>query len=227
MFRPKLALLESEYSATYALRYAVERCDADYKILSESTLYSKALNFDEIGALIIGDVPFNMNSDGSRNDILGNTYDDSVVSLEKRALTLDLPILAIGRGLELLNIVFGGKASVGISDHSSVEEESAIHQIYISPGSKLAAVVGSGGFVRVNSRHELGIREAQKSQLLLASAYSLEDGVIEALESPAHKWVIGVQFRPDLSMELPPHFQRLFQSLVERSTEYMRGVKTE
>jgi putative glutamine amidotransferase len=63
------------------------------------------------------------------------------------------------------------------------------------------------------------MREAQKSPLLMASAYSLEDGVIEALESPNHRWVIGVQFHPERRMELPPHFDRLFQSLVERAEE--------
>ena len=55
--------------------------------------------------------------------------------------------------------------------------------------------------------------------MLMASAYSLEDGVIEALESPNHRWVIGVQFHPERRMELPPHFDRLFQSLVERAEE--------
>ena len=78
-------------------------------------------------------------------------------------------------------------------------------------------MVGSGGFVRVNSRHSNGIREAQKSSWLLASAYSLEDGIIEALESSRHRWVIGVQFRPERRMEVPPHFDRLFQSLLERA----------
>ena len=80
-------------------------------------------------------------------------------------------------------------------------------------------MVGSGGFVRVNSRHALGLREAHKAAALLASAYSLEDGVIEAVESPRHRWVFGTQFRPERALELPPHFQRLFQSLTERAAE--------
>ena len=87
-------------------------------------------------------------------------------------------------------------------------------------------MVGSGGFVRVNSRHRRGIREAQRSAWLLASAYSLEDGVIEALESARHRWVIGVQFRPERRMELPPHFHRLFQSLAERAAERMRAANS-
>ena len=76
--------------------------------------------------------------------------------------------------------------------------------------------------MRVNSRHPEGLKEAGKSRLLVASAYSLEDGIIEAVESPMHRWVIGVQFHPERRLELPPHFDRLFQSLVERAKE--RGI---
>ena len=74
--------------------------------------------------------------------------------------------------------------------------------------------------MRLNSRHYHGITEAGRSPRLAASVYSLEDGVVEALESPEHHWVIGVQFRPDLRGEIPPHFDRLFQSLIDRAAEY-------
>lgn len=114
----------------------------------------------------------------------------------------------------------GGSDNGGNGDDSGVGA-SARHQIYIAPGSRLAAVVGSGGFVSVNSRHARAVSEAQKSPRLIASAYALDDGVIEALESPRHRWVIGVQFQPERRMELPPHFHRLFQSLAERAAERM------
>ena len=154
---------------------------------------------------------------------------DAAVVLVCAAIDDDLPIYAIGEGMQLLNIAFGGKASIRIAEHADVGEDggvaSAYHHIYIAPGSRLAAVVGSGGFVRVNSRHSNGIREAQKSSWLLASAYSLEDGVIEALESSRHRWIIGVQFRPERRMEVPPHFDRLFQSLLERAAERVDAAK--
>ena len=147
---------------------------------------------------------------------------DAAVELLRAALDDDMPIYAVGSGMRLLNTALGGKPSVSVDNHAAQDDEtSAYHHIYIAPGSRLAAVVGSGGFVRVNSRHTHGIREAQKSPWLLASAYSLEDGVIEALESSRHRWVIGVQFRPERRMEVPPHFDRLFQSLLERAAERM------
>ncbi|MDA1347267.1 MAG: gamma-glutamyl-gamma-aminobutyrate hydrolase family protein [Chloroflexi bacterium] len=149
---------------------------------------------------------------------------DLTRSLLLAALDVNMAVLCISGGFQLLNSALGGGPARPIDEHAlaggSSEGGPAYHRIYIAPGSKLAAVVGSGGFVRVNSRHDTGIREADKSSSLLASAYSLEDGVIEALESPEHRWVIGVQFQPELRGELPPHFDRLFQSLADRAREF-------
>ena len=147
------------------------------------------------------------------------------LSLTQAALAADMPIYGICRGMQMLNVAMGGRLAHHVQNHDVIGPEddwkASYHRIYISPGSKLAAVVGSGGFVRVNSLHHQGVREAHKSPRLLASAYSLEDGVIEALESPSHRWVISVQFHPERRMEVPPHFERLFQSLAERAAERM------
>lgn len=155
---------------------------------------------------------------------------DAEVALMRAALDCDMPIYAIGGAMLTLNIALGGLPPLPLDNHAAAdcgtESASEYHHIYIAPGSRLAAVVGSGGFVRVNSRHRRGIREAQKSAWLLASAYSLEDGAIEALESARHRWVIGVQFRPERRMELPPHFHRLFQSLAERAAERMQAANS-
>jgi len=119
---------------------------------------------------------------------LNEQRDEMEIALARAALDADMPIFGIGRGMQILNVVLGGKLKRSVAGHAgevagAAARKSAFHRIYISPGSKLAAVVGSGGFVRVNSAHRQGVREAQKSSALLASAYSLEDGVIEALES--------------------------------------------
>ena len=139
----------------------------------------------------------------------------------KAAIERDLPVLGVGDGMLAMNAAFGGAPPAEVPGHDVEDKDgetvSAYHRIYIAPGSKLAAIVGSGGFVRVNSRHGVGLREAQKSPRLLASAYGLDDGVVEALESPEHDWVIAVQFHPERRMEVPPHFDRLFQGLVERA----------
>ena len=143
-----------------------------------------------------------------------------VIPLLKDVLERDLPVLAVNQGMHALNVVFGGGDPKDVAGHGVTQNEdteSAYHRIFITPGSKLAAIIGSGGFVRVNSRHSQALTERQRSPHLMSSAYALDDGTIEGLESPDHDWVIGVQFSPERGMELPPHFDRLFQGFVERS----------
>ena len=173
------------------------------------------------GLLLPGgeDIDPNMHVE-ARGTLKGSPRDMMEVSLLEVALAEDLPVLGICRGMQAINVATGGSLVQGLDAHDVLGEdrdESAYHRVYISPGSKLAAIVGSGGFVRVNSRHHQGVTEGVKSSRLLASAYSLDDGVIEGLESPDHEWVIGVQFHPERRMEIPPHFERLFQSFVERA----------
>ena len=146
------------------------------------------------------------------------------IALLEAAMQADMPVLGICRGMQLMNVVFGGRLIQHLPGHRTEDEsgKSAYHRVYISPGSKLAAILGSGGFVQVNSRHHQGVSEPQKAPSLMASAYSLEDGIIEALESPAHDWVIGVQWHNENVEELPKNFGNLFLALAERGEMYSR-----
>jgi gamma-glutamyl-gamma-aminobutyrate hydrolase PuuD len=146
------------------------------------------------------------------------------IALLEAAMQADMPVLGICRGMQLMNVVFGGRLIQHLPGHRTEDDsrKSAYHRVYISPGSKLAAILGSGGFVQVNSRHHQGVSEAQKAPSLMASAYSLEDGIIEALESPAHDWVIGVQWHNENVEELPKNFGNLFLALAERGEMYSR-----
>lgn len=144
--------------------------------------------------------------------------DETELALLRHALDQDLPVLAICRGFQLLNVALGGRLIQDLANHRGPQGEGSIyHQIYLSPGSKLAAILGSGGFIRVNSRHHQGLKERHRSSILLASAYSLGDGLIEGLESPNHDWVIGVQSHPELEEEVPKSFGRLFQAFIQRA----------
>jgi putative glutamine amidotransferase len=148
-------------------------------------------------------------------------------ALLQAALERDLPVLAVCRGMQVLNVALGGRLLADVPGHRVVQEDgrwaSAYHRIWVSPGSKLASALGSGGTVRVNSRHHQGLREAQKASSLLACAYSLDDSLVEGLESPHHAWVLGVQFHPERAEELPKQFQRLFGALVEKAS-HRRGA---
>ena len=140
------------------------------------------------------------------------------------ALAADMPVLATGSGMHLLNACFGGGPAQPVNAHQEESNAGTVrHQIYLSPGSKVAAIIGSAGMFRVNSRHRLGLREPQRAERLMTIAYQLDDGVIEGLESKEHSWVIGVQFLPERSDEVPASFGNLFLGLVERADDFVAG----
>lgn len=147
--------------------------------------------------------------------------DEMEFPIVQSALSQDMPILAICRGMQVLNVILGGKLIQDLPAHRVVRDGNkwvpSFHRIFVTPGSKLAAILGSGGFVRVNSLHHQGLREPQKAPYLLASAYSIDDGIIEGLESPDHSWVIGLQCHPEREDELPNNWGYLFDGLIEKA----------
>ena len=159
-------------------------------------------------------------------DAPAHEQDEWEIALLQAALERDMPVLGICRGMQLLNVVFGGQLIQHLPGHRREDGigGSAFHRVYISPGSKLAAIVGAGGFVRVNSRHHQGVSEPVKAPYLMASAYSLEEGLIEALESPYHDWVIAVQWHNENREELPKSFGNLFLALAERGETYSQRM---
>jgi putative glutamine amidotransferase len=153
--------------------------------------------------------------------------DDLELRLLDYALAHDMPVLAICRGMQLLNVAFGGQLIQDLPGHKAERENGCWqperHLIYMAPGAKAAAIVGSAGFFRVNSLHHQGLREAQRSPRLMTSAYSVEDGLIEGLESPNHSWVIGLQCHPERQDEVPRSFANLFAGFYERAEMYLAG----
>lgn len=155
--------------------------------------------------------------------------DDGALHLLDAALASDMPTLLTGKGMHLLNAAFGGK-SPPVHEAPSLDDEGAAstdtrgrRQIYLSPGSKMAAIIGSAGMFRVNTGAwscRMGLREPQRAERLMSIAYQLDDGIIEGLESKEHSWVIGVQFLPERAEEVPASFNSLFLGLVERAEDF-------
>lgn len=214
-----------------SLPYAamLEKFGAVVKLITPTNFNGPSEVMDNIDGLMLAggaDVHprhYSENSDPDSRSWYNEHLDDLELSILDSALKVDLPILAICRGMQVLNVSMGGSLIQDIDGHNSEETEgeerlSSYHRIFLSPGCRLSATVGSGGFVRVNHRHHQGIREAQKSEELMTSAWSMEDGLIEGLESPNHDWVLGVQFHPERRGEIPPHFDKLFETLVFKAS---------
>lgn len=195
---------------------ALTNIGATYQFLSDDTVLAKQLSSDTTG-LLVTDGPELSDQSDSREDLLAMAE----MELIKQALARDLPVLCVGRGFHLLNILEGGSQPVSIqpTHFESRENESPEHQhqIFLSPGAKTSATMGTTGFFKVNSYHHYGIYDKQKSNRLMAMAYSVDDGMIEILESPNHSWVIATQFNLEKLQELPRLFLNLFLALMERS----------
>ena len=151
--------------------------------------------------------------------------DDLDLRLLAYALDRDMPVLAICRGMQLLNVAFGGKLIQDLPNHKSEKIdgtwEPASHTIYLAPGAKAAPVIGMAGFFKVNSLHHQGLKEAQRAPRLMTTAYEVEYGLIEGLESPEHSWVIGLQCHPERQDEVPKMFDNLFLGLHERAESFI------
>jgi putative glutamine amidotransferase len=120
--------------------------------------------------------------------------------LLEAALAARLPLLAVCGGMQLLNVVRGGTlfqdlpADAGIAGHEQPPPKDVpSHEIAIAPGTQLAALLGAGP-LRVNSTHHQAVRDAGAGVLVSARA---PDGVVEAIELPRARFVVGVQWHPE------------------------------
>ncbi|SMB91023.1 putative glutamine amidotransferase [Thermanaeromonas toyohensis ToBE] len=136
--------------------------------------------------------------------------------ITRRALLLGKPILAICRGMQLLNVAAGGTLyqdivrELGSSLHNPGGPRSALHhRIEIQPGTLLYKWLG--GQVKVNSMHHQAVRSL--GQGLRVSATS-EDGLIEAVEGTGEAFVVGVQWHPEELTNFYPEQRNLFKNFV-------------
>lgn len=135
--------------------------------------------------------------------------DEAEFALTRAALDLDVPLLAICRGFQLLNVVAGGTLHqhlVEVEPHRPRRDgdsgpwESGWHGIDVVPGSLLARLSGATS-LRVNSRHHQAVTPERLAPGVIATARTDEGGVpvIEAIEIPGRSFVLGVQWHPERS----------------------------
>lgn len=157
---------------------------------------------------------------------ISHERDEFEFKLTQSALNRKLPILAICRGLQVLNVVLGGSLIQDIpemigneiihNDPNRPRYEIA-HDVLIQENSKLRSILG-GNRLPVNSFHHQCVKEPGKD--LIPIAWS-DDGVIEAIEMPDPHFVIGVQWHPESFWNINSVFIPLFERfLVEASRHF-------
>jgi putative glutamine amidotransferase len=137
----------------------------------------------------------------------------------RAAFQRDAPLLAICRGAQVLTVALGGSLFTDVpTDLPSIahpyQEGSALdtvaHEVTVDRDSVLHRVVGADR-IAVNSAHHQAIRDVP-SQLRIAARS--EDGLIEAVEVRARRFIVGVQWHPERRAHVDPLSARLFQALI-------------
>lgn len=122
-------------------------------------------------------------------------------ALLDRALARGMPILGICRGMQVLNVYRGGTLYQDLDAQlgGTVQHEqtqawgSPSHEITVLPGSKLHAIVARERYA-VGSHHHQAVKDVAPGFVVTART---DDGVIEAMEDPAHPWLVGVEWHPE------------------------------
>jgi putative glutamine amidotransferase len=136
--------------------------------------------------------------------------DSAEMLLLEAALRRDVPVLAVCRGMQLLNVARGGDLVQHLPDitggdtHRQTAGEFAEHDVTVTPDSRVGQLVGERGSVR--SHHHQGIATVGKGLREVAWA---EDHTVEGIEDPDRSFAIGVLWHPEEGED-----RKLFQGLV-------------
>ena len=145
--------------------------------------------------------------------------DRSELALLEGALERDMPVLAICRGSQVLNVARGGDLVqhlpdvVGDEKHKHTPGTFSDHDVTLEEGTKLASVLGDRAPVK--SHHHQGFGRVGEGLRVAALA---EDGTVEAVEDPSHRFALGVLWHPEAGEDM-----KLFEGLVEAAAAYRAG----
>jgi putative glutamine amidotransferase len=142
--------------------------------------------------------------------------DRAELALLEAALARDMPVLAVCRGSQVLNVARGGDLVqhlpevVGDEKHKERLGFFSEHEVEVSSGSRLGGLVGARGAIK-SSHHQGFGRIGEK---LVATAWA-DDGTIEAIEDPSRRFALGVLWHPEEGEDAA-----LFHGLVDEARKY-------
>jgi gamma-glutamyl-gamma-aminobutyrate hydrolase PuuD len=142
--------------------------------------------------------------------------DRGELALLEAALARDMPVLAVCRGSQVLNVARGGDLVqhlpevVGDAKHKQTPGEFAEHDVRVEPASRLGGVVGDRAPVK--SHHHQGYGRIGDGLREVAWA---DDGIVEALEDPEKRFAVGVLWHPEAGEDAA-----LFEALVGQARAY-------
>jgi putative glutamine amidotransferase len=152
--------------------------------------------------------------------------DQYEIELIKQATDADLPIFAICRGMQVLNVALGGTLVQDIPSmvngalHHSVPEPRyhIAHEVWVANGSllyQLMKEILEGESCQVNSRHHQAVKQVAAGWEVSGTA---PDGVIEAIEQPGEVFRLAVQWHPE-NFFRTGEFRPLFEGFIEAASK--------
>jgi len=177
------------------------------------------------GVILTGGVDINPKRYGEQPLVGMGEIDEDLDILEltvaQTAFDKDLPIFAICRGIQILNVAHGGTLFQDIAvqvKESLLHSQKApknvtTHAIDIREETLLKTVIGKNR-VWVNSKHHQAVKDLAQGFRVGAET---RDGIIEAIEHPSKRFVIGVQWHPEGTYHVDTNSKKLFRAFIQAS----------
>ena len=152
--------------------------------------------------------------------------DETDLLLISAAERKGIPILGICFGMQVLNVARGGtliqdiaaQVPGAIKHQQGVPRDRPSHQVTIDRSGKLKALVSRGSELSVNSHHHQAVDQLGRNLVAVSSAL---DGLVEAIEDPREdRFVVAVQWHPELGWREDHFSQALFQTFVDEASRY-------
>jgi putative glutamine amidotransferase len=162
-----------------------------------------------------------------KTDNIIEARDYSELYLVRKAVADGMPVLGICRGIQVINVALGGTLIQDIPDATGAEghNESAqredwlhmAHAMHLESDSQLAHMLGTTT-IAVNSLHHQALDRIGTGLRVVAQS---DDGIVEAIESADHNFIVAVQCHPEtLQGNADPRWQGMFQAFVTRASAY-------
>jgi putative glutamine amidotransferase len=136
-------------------------------------------------------------------------HDEVELAVVQATLDLGVPMLAICRGIQVLNVAMGGTLR---QDIGSEAHWFAHHEVLLSPGSRLAKAIGSESVAAGHCVHHQALDRVADGLHVVGRT---PDGIVHACETDTDAWVVATQWHPEDTSATDPQQQSLFTALID------------